>query len=76
MKNIIYLLLLIATISSGQTSNKVLVKNKDYSFLTDSLNIDQQLEKHKLAGFSLVVFENYEIVYSNQFGVKAIESNL
>jgi CubicO group peptidase (beta-lactamase class C family) len=74
MKNIIYLLLLIGVTSNCQTNNKVLSKKRDYSFLTDSLNIDQQLEKYKLAGFSLVVFENYEIVYSNQFGVKSINS--
>lgn len=74
MKNIIYLLLLIGVTSNCQTSNKVLSKERDYSFLTDSLKIDPQLEKYKLAGFSLVVFENYEIVYSNQFGVKSINS--
>lgn len=74
MKNIIYLLLLIVTVANGQTNKKVLSKNRDYSFITDSLNIEQQLEKHKLAGFSLVVFENYKIVYSNQFGVKSINS--
>nr|WP_294783874.1 serine hydrolase domain-containing protein [uncultured Flavobacterium sp.] len=66
MKTIIYLLLLTVTISNAQT--------KDYSFLTDSLNINQQLEKNKLAGFSLVVFENYQIVYTNEFGVKSIDS--
>jgi CubicO group peptidase (beta-lactamase class C family) len=70
MKNTIYLLLLTVLISS----NKVMSQKRDYSFLTDSLKIDQQLEKYKLAGFSLVVFENYEIVYSNQFGVKSINS--
>lgn len=74
MKNIIYLLLLIVTVASAQTNKKAIAKSKDYSFLTDSLNIDPQLEKYKLAGFSLVVFENYKIVYSNQFGVKSIDS--
>ena len=75
MKNIIYiLLLLIVTNANCQTTNKALTKNRDYSFLTDSLNINPQLEKYKLAGFSLVVFENYEIVYSKQFGVKSINS--
>lgn len=74
MKNIIYLLLLIVTVASAQTSKKVVSKERDYSFLTDSLNIDKQLEKNKLAGFSVVVFENYKIVYSNQFGVKSIDS--
>ena len=74
MKNTIYLLLLLTTISYCQTGNKALTKKRDYSFLTDSLNIDKKLEKYKLAGFSVVVFENYEIVYSNQFGVKSIES--
>ena len=74
MKNSIYLLLLLVSISSCQTNKKVLAKSKDYSFLTDSLKIDQQLEKYKLAGFSLVVFENYEIVYSKQFGVKSINT--
>ena len=74
MKKTIYLLLLLVTISSCQTTNKALTKKRNYSFLTDSLNIDKQLEKYKLAGFSVVVFENYEIVYSNQFGVKSINS--
>jgi CubicO group peptidase (beta-lactamase class C family) len=74
MKNIIYLLLFIVTVASGQTNKKIALKEKDYSFLTDSLNIDPQLEKYKLAGFSLVVFENYKVVYSNQFGVKSINS--
>jgi len=75
MKNIIYLLIiLIVTSANCQTSKIALTKKIDYSFLTDSLNIDQQLEKYKLAGFSVVVFENYEIVYSNQFGVKSIDS--
>lgn len=74
MKNTIYLLIFVILISSCQTSNKVLTSKRDYSFLTDSLKIEQQLEKHKLAGFSLVVFENYKVVYSNQFGVKSIDS--
>ena len=75
MKNIIYvLLLLVVTNTNGQTSHNALTKKKDYSFLTDSLNIDQQLEKYKLPGFSVVVFENYEIVYSKQFGVKSTDS--
>ncbi|MDN3673961.1 serine hydrolase domain-containing protein [Flavobacterium branchiarum] len=74
MKNTIYLLIFAILISSCQTSNKVLISKRDYSFLTDSLKIEKQLEKHKLAGFSLVVFENYKVVYSNQFGVKSIDS--
>lgn len=74
MKNIIYVLLLLVTISNGQTNNKRGKKKKDYSFLTDSLNIDTKLEKYKLPGFSMVVFENYEIVYSKQFGLKSIDS--
>jgi CubicO group peptidase (beta-lactamase class C family) len=74
MKNSIYLFLLVVTIASGQTNKKVLSKERDFSFLTDSLDIDKQLEKYKLAGFSIVVFENYEIVYSKQFGVKSINS--
>ncbi|WP_306353115.1 serine hydrolase domain-containing protein [Flavobacterium sp. '19STA2R22 D10 B1'] len=60
-------LLLITNFSFGQEVTK-------YGFLTDSLNIEKQLEKHKLPGFSLVVFENYKIVYSNQFGVKSADS--
>lgn len=74
MKNTIYLLIFVILISSCQTSNKVLTSKRGYSFLTDSLKIEQQLGKHKLAGFSLVVFENYKVVYSNQFGVKSVDS--
>ncbi|MWB93694.1 serine hydrolase [Flavobacterium sp. GA093] len=73
MKNSIYLLILFI-VASFQTSNKALAQKKDYNFLTDSLKIDQQLEKFKLPGFSLVVFENYKIVYSKQFGVKSANS--
>ncbi|TYP96436.1 CubicO group peptidase (beta-lactamase class C family) [Tenacibaculum adriaticum] len=75
MKNIIYFLLLTAAISSCQSNKNELTKQKDYSFLTDSLKIDKQLESYKLSGFSLVVFENYEIVYSNQFGLKLANSD-
>lgn len=75
MKNIIYLLIiLIVTNANCQIRDKALTKKLDYSFLTDSLNIDQQLEKYKLVGFSVVVFENYEIVYSKQFGMKSVDS--
>lgn len=75
MKNTIYLLFLIMAILSCQTNKKEITKKRDYSFFTDSLNIDQQLKKHNLAGFSLVVFENYEVVYSNQFGLKSTNSD-
>ncbi|MDN3692420.1 serine hydrolase domain-containing protein [Chryseobacterium tructae] len=74
MKSSFYLLILIALFSSCQTSKKVFSEKRDYSFLTDSLNIKPQLEKYKLPGFSLVVFENYKIVYSNQVGVKSMDS--
>lgn len=74
MKNSIYMLLLVVTSANCQTSQKAFANKADYSFLTDSLNIGQQLEKYKLAGFSVVVFENYEIVYSSQFGVKSTDS--
>ena len=75
MKNIIYFLFLTMAISSCQSNKNEFTKQKDFTFLTDSLNIDQQLENHKLAGFSLVVFENYDVVYSNQFGRKSINSD-
>lgn len=75
MKNIIYFLFLTTAISSCQSNKNELNKQKDFSFLTDSLKIDQKLENYKLAGFSLVVFENYDIVYSNQFGLKSTNSD-
>ncbi|MBV6879516.1 serine hydrolase domain-containing protein [Epilithonimonas ginsengisoli] len=56
------------------TSSTIFGQKKDYSFLTDSLKIEEQLEKYKLPGFSVVVFENYKIVYSKQFGVKSANS--
>ncbi|NRF40690.1 serine hydrolase [Pedobacter foliorum] len=74
MKSTFYLLILLLTVSSCQTRNKALSKKRDYSFITDSLHIEQQLEKYKLPGFSLVVFENYKIIYSNQVGVKSMNS--
>ncbi|SFN05829.1 CubicO group peptidase, beta-lactamase class C family [Chryseobacterium oleae] len=75
MKTTLYLLISLFILSSCQTSHQVLSKKEDYSFLTDSLKIDPQLEKYKLPGFSLVVFENYKIVYSNQWGIKSTNSN-
>lgn len=74
MKNIMYLLLLIAAMSSCQTTHKTLTQKSDYSFLTDSLQIEPQLKKYNLPGFSLVVFENYKVVYSHQWGVKSMDS--
>lgn len=46
-----------------------------YTFITDSLKIEEQLIEHNLPGFSLVIFENYQIVYTNQWGVKSNDSN-
>lgn len=74
MKNTFYLLILIALFASCQTSKKVFSEKRDYNFLTDSLKIEPQLEKYKLPGFSLVIFENYKIVYSSQVGVKSMDS--
>lgn len=75
MKTTLYLLISLFILSSCQTSHQVLSKKEDYNFLTDSLKINPQLEKYKLPGFSLVVFENYKIVYSNQWGLKSANSN-
>lgn len=57
------------------TSFQVFAQKKDYNFLTDSLKIEEKLEKYKLPGFSVVVFENYKIVYSKQFGQKSANSS-
>lgn len=56
------------------TSATIFGQKKNYRFLTDSLKIEEQLKKYKLPGFSVVVFENYKIVYSKQFGVKSMNS--
>ncbi|MBD3906721.1 beta-lactamase family protein [Chryseobacterium sp. Ch-15] len=56
------------------TSFQAFAQKKDYNFLTDSLNIEEKLKKYKLPGFSVVVFENYKIVYSKQFGQKSANS--
>ena len=70
MKTISYISLFLLFFTSFQ----IFAQKKNYSFLTDSLKIEEQLEKYKLPGFSVVVFENYKIVYSNQFGVKSANS--
>ncbi|MFS4473641.1 serine hydrolase domain-containing protein [Chryseobacterium sp. T20] len=74
MKTFIYLLVLAIIMTGCKAGHTTLSQKKDYSFLTDSLHVEKQLEKYKLPGFSLVVFENYEIVYSNQVGVKSMNS--
>ena len=65
-----YLVILLAVISSCQTSKKLTAQN-DLKALRDSLNIDKLLEKHNLAGFSLAVFEDFKVVYSEQWGMKS-----
>lgn len=70
MKTISYISLFLLFFTSFQ----IFAQKKNYNFLTDSLKIEEQLEKYKLPGFSVVVFENYKIVYSNQFGVKSANS--
>lgn len=57
------------------TNEKELANKTNYSFLTDSLNLEQQLLEHNLAGFSLVIFQNYQIVYTGQWGLKSTNSN-
>lgn len=74
MKNTFYLLLATLIILSCHTRNNAVTSKREYSFLKDSLHIEKQLEKNKLPGFSLVVFENYKIVYSDQWGVKSMGS--
>ena len=56
------------------SNSRIFAQKKNYNFLTDSLKIEEQLEKYKLPGFSVVVFENYKMVYSKQFGVKSMNS--
>ena len=68
MKTISYISFFLLFFASFQ----VFAQKKDYSFLTDSLKIEEQLGKYKLPGFSVVVFENYKIVYSNKVGVKTM----
>lgn len=83
MKYFIPLFILFLALVSCKNSEKTIVNpdkqelpfKKDYSFLTDSLHIEEQLIKHHLAGFSLAVFENYEIVYTNHWGLKSTNSN-
>lgn len=60
MKNTLYLVIAAFIMLSCQARNNAITSKKDYSFLADSLHIDKQLEKYKLPGFSLVVFENYK----------------
>ncbi|MBB2147467.1 serine hydrolase domain-containing protein [Pedobacter gandavensis] len=74
MKNSLFLLILLLTISSCQTRNMGLSKNRNYSVLKDNLDLEEQSRKHQLAGLSLVIFENYKIVYSNQVGLKSMNS--
>ncbi|QIL42614.1 beta-lactamase family protein [Pedobacter sp. HDW13] len=74
MKRTLYLLTLLLIVSGCQTSYKVLSKKRDYSFLTDSLHLEQQLAKYKLPGASLVVFENYQMVYLSQVGLKSMNA--
>lgn len=72
MRKFIYSVLALCIVSC-QVHREPL-KTEDYSFLKDSLDIDQQLKEHDLAGFSLVVFENYQIIYGDQWGVKSAHS--
>lgn len=74
MKKTLYLLIVTLTLFSCQTRHNTVTSETDYSFLIDSLHIDRQLEKYNLPGLSLVVFENYKIVYSNQMGLKSMDS--
>lgn len=74
MKNILCLLMATLIVLSCSTGKNALTSKDNVNFLTDSLHIEQQLEKYKLPGFSLVVFENYKIVYSNQWGMKSVDS--
>lgn len=74
MKNTFYLLIAALIMLSCRTNKNAVASKGNVNFLTDSLRIEQQLEKYKLPGFSLVVFENYKIVYSNQWGVKSVDS--
>lgn len=72
LKQPVYYLFILFLISSCNTPA---LEKRDFTFLNDSLSIDEHLAKHNLAGFSLAVFEEYEIVYTNQWGVKSFNAD-
>ncbi|TXF88631.1 beta-lactamase family protein [Neolewinella aurantiaca] len=75
MIKVINFLLLAILISSCKPNENEFAKKEDFAFITDSLNVDTLLVNNKLAGFSLTVFEDYSVVYSNQFGVRSFETD-
>lgn len=75
MRNYTYILLVCMLYVTIPSKAQTISSPKKIDFLTDSLQIKHQLKAHNLPGFSLVVFEDYKIVYSKQYGVKSTEGN-
>lgn len=71
----IFLLLSFINFGCKNQSSSVESQNENYDFLTDSLQIDNELAAHNLAGFSLAIIDDYEIIYSKQFGLKSFETS-
>ncbi|NJB37398.1 serine hydrolase domain-containing protein [Croceivirga sp. JEA036] len=73
MRNYTYILLVCMLYLAMPSKAQTVASQKKFDFLADSLQIEHQLKEHNLPGFSFVVFEDYKIVYSKQYGVKSTE---
>lgn len=47
---------------------------KTISFDTLKVNTEKMMHKHNLKGLSVAVFENYKIIWTNEWGIKAADS--
>ncbi|SMG29104.1 CubicO group peptidase, beta-lactamase class C family [Marivirga sericea] len=70
MNKIYFIVIIVINTSCNNYKDRPSIA-KDFSFISDSLNIQTKLSEHKLRGFSIAVFENYRIVHKQQWGVKA-----
>lgn len=79
MKTIILLTTAIALLSgcSGMPNNNAQVDGQTSVEVSSKIapsfeaDVTAMMQTHKLPGFSLAVFEDYKLVYSNQWGLKA-----
>lgn len=59
----------------GTTSTKMLSQSEGSNFDSLKKEINEKMKKHKLHGLSVAVFEDYQVKWTYQWGVKASGSN-
>ncbi|MBS7253736.1 serine hydrolase [Flavobacterium branchiicola] len=72
----IFLLMLSCALTFAQTTKSTKNLSEQINTLNELKNsTNEVMKKYNLKGLSVAVFENYQIIWTNQWGIKAVDSD-